>query len=197
MFESLTEAISGSAWPYAIVFCLAALDVIFPLLPSETAVITGGVLAASGDLMLTPLLVAAAAGAFLGDNFCYAIGRHGGRRIAPVLFRGTRGQGAIDWAARVLDERGGQLIVVSRYIPAGRTATTFVAGMTGFGWRRFVAFDAVGAVTWALYGALLGYFGGKTFKAAPWKGLLVALALAGTVALAIEAVRWLRRRRAA
>ena len=68
MFESLTDAISGSNWAYAIIFAIAFLDAFFPVVPSETAVITGGVLAASGDLSIALVLVAAAVGAVAGDR---------------------------------------------------------------------------------------------------------------------------------
>ena len=50
---------------------------------------------------------------------------------------------------------------------------------------------------WAIYAALLGYVGGHTFEAQPWKGLLLAFAIAFTVTGAIEFVRWLKRRRSA
>jgi membrane protein DedA with SNARE-associated domain len=75
---------------------------------------------------------------------------------------------------------------------------TLSAGTLGYPWRRFVLFDAVAALIWASYAALLGYFGGHAFEDAPWKGLLLALAIAFSVAGAIEVFRWyLRRRRAA
>jgi membrane-associated protein len=52
------------------------------------------------------------------------------------------------------------------------------------------------ALGWALYAALLGYFGGQAFEKAPWKGLLLALGIAFAVAGAIEVARWYLRRRA-
>jgi membrane protein DedA with SNARE-associated domain len=197
MFESLANAVSGSEWAYALLFGIAALDAIFPFVPSETAVITGGVLAGSNDLELWAVIAAAAAGAFVGDNLCYLIGHHFGRRGTQWLVRGKKGKATLDWASRTLDERGGELIIAARFIPGGRTATTFSAGFTRYPWRRFAFFDSIGAGFWACYAALLGYFGGKTFEHAPWKGLLLALALAFSVAAGIELFRHLRRRRRA
>jgi membrane protein DedA with SNARE-associated domain len=52
MFSQLADQVSGAWWSYLLVFGLAYLDVLFPLVPSETAMITGGVLAASGDMHL-------------------------------------------------------------------------------------------------------------------------------------------------
>ncbi len=196
MFESLIDNVSGSPWTYVFLFAIAALDVIFPLVPSEASVITAGVLAASGDLVLLPVIAVAAAGAILGDNVSYAIGRWGGHWVARRFFSGGRAH-RLDWARRGLEERGGYLIVIGRFIPGGRTAITFGAGMFDMPWRRFIAFDVAAGLVWASYAALLGYFGGKTFADQPWKGLLVAFAIAFGVAAVVEAVRWYRRRRLA
>jgi membrane-associated protein len=43
---------------------------------------------------------------------------------------------------------------------------------------------------------LLGYFGGRAFEDAPWKGLLLAFGIAFAVAGGVEVVRWYLRRRA-
>jgi membrane-associated protein len=193
-FNSLANAVSGSGWAYGIVLGLAFLDSFFPFVPSETAVITGGVLAASGHLRLELVILAAAVGAFLGDNFTYGLGRILGERAERWFFRGERGRRVLAWAERTLAERGGTLIIVARFIPGGRTATTFTCGLTRYAWRRFLVFTAIAACIWALYAALLGYLGGRTFKEQPWKGLLLAFALAGCVTLVSELIRHFRRR---
>ena len=55
VFDQLTTALSASSWAYALIFAVVAGDAVLPLLPGETIVVTGGVLATSGDL--NPLLV--------------------------------------------------------------------------------------------------------------------------------------------
>jgi membrane-associated protein len=67
--------------------------------------------------------------------------------------------------------------------------------LVAFSWRRFAAFDAAASLVWAAYAALLGFFGGRAFEDAAWKGLLLALALGFALGGLVEAVRWLRRRR--
>jgi len=187
---------NASGWAYLIVALLAYFDALVPVVPSETSVITAGVVASTGDLSLAPIVAAAASGAFLGDNTAYFIGRRFGARINERFFSGEKARKRTEWAQQQVSERGGELIAIARFIPGGRTVVTLSAGTLGYPWRRFVLFDAAAALGWALYASLLGYFGGHAFEAAPWKGLLLALGIAFSVAGAIEVVRWYLRRAA-
>lgn len=195
MLESLTDHVSGSPWTYAFLFGVAALDVVFPLVPSETSVILAGVLAASGDLVLFAVILVAAGGAVLGDNTAYWIGRRAGPRIVERFFKGERRK-RIDWAERQVEERGGYLILVGRFIPGGRTAVTLACGLLEMRWHRFIAYDIPAGLMWASYAALLGYFGGKAFEESPLKGFAVAFAVALAITGAIELYRWLKKRNA-
>ena len=198
MFDQFTQLVSdASGWAYAIIFVLALLDALVPVVPSESSVITAGVVAASGDLSVPLVVLAAAAGAAAGDNTAYLLGRRFGTRIEARYFRGERGRRRIQWAERQLAERGRELILIGRFIPGGRTAVTLSAGTLRYPWRRFVLFDAAAALVWALYATLLGYFGGRAFEHSPWKGLLLALAIAFGVAGGIELTRLLLKRRRA
>jgi membrane-associated protein len=189
---------NASGWAYLIVSVLAYLDALVPVVPSETSVITAGVVASAGKLNLALIVAAAASGAFLGDNTAYFIGSRFGNRINQRFFSGEKARKRLEWAQRQVSERGGELIAIARFIPGGRTVVTLSAGTLGYPWRRFVLFDAAAALGWALYASLLGYFGGHAFEAAPWKGLLLALGIAFAVTGAIEVARWyLKRRRAA
>lgn len=197
MFESLVDLVSGAWWTYPLVFGVAMLDAFFPLVPSETVAITAGVLAGSGKLSLPVCIAAAAAGAFAGDNVSYGIGTVLGEKTVKRLFRGEKPHRAFVWAERMLDERGTYLIVVARFIPGGRTATTFSAGYVhSFAWRRFLVADAMAGILWGSYTVLLGYLGGKAFEDQPWKGLVLAFAIAVAVTGAVELVRHLRGRSA-
>jgi membrane protein DedA with SNARE-associated domain len=96
----------------------------------------------------------------------------------------------------MLEERGGYIIVVSRFIPAGRTVTTFTAGFVdGMPWRRFIRYDAIAGAIWGTYTVMLGYAGGKSFEEQPWKGLVLAFVVAVGVTGVVELVRHIRRRR--
>lgn len=196
MFDQFTHLVAqASGWAYLVVLLLAVVDALLPVVPSETAVITAGVVASSGKLLLPVVIVVAAVGAFVGDNVAYGLGRRYGAGVRSRFFHGEKADRRVDWATRQLDSRGGELIAVGRFIPGGRTAITVTAGLTHFPWRRFVAFDAGAAVIWAAYAGLLGYFGGHAFEDEPWKGLLLALGIAFGVGATTEAVRAVRRRR--
>jgi membrane-associated protein len=197
-FDQIADWVSGAWWSYFVIFGAAAVDAFFPLVPSETVVIIGGNLAASGDLSLPLVMLAAAAGAVVGDNVSFGIGSLVGERTVKRWFRGEKSQRRLEWAERMLDERGAYIIVIARFIPGGRTAVTFSAGyIPTFPWRRFIVYDVVAGAIWASYAALLGYFGGKTFEDHPFLGLLIALGVALSLGLLVELVRHRRQRRAA
>jgi membrane protein DedA with SNARE-associated domain len=141
------------------------------------------------------VILFAAGGAFAGDNAAYWLGNRFGRRINDRFFTSEKARQRIAWAHRQVTERGGELIVIARFIPAGRTVVTLSAGTLEYPYRKFILFDAVAALSWALYASLLGYFGGKAFEDQPWKGLLLAFAIAFAVTGAVELVRWYLRRR--
>jgi membrane-associated protein len=196
-FNRITDWVSGEWWAYPVIFLVAVVDAFFPVVPSETVVILGGNLASSGDLILPLVILAGAAGAILGDNISYGIGTLVGERTVKRWFRSEKSHKRLEWAERMLDERGAYIIIIARFIPGGRTAVTFSAGyVPTFRWRRFIVYDIVAGVIWATYAAMLGYFGGKTFEERPLLALALALGVALGLAFVIEAVRHLRQRRA-
>ena len=190
----MVEWVSGSNWSYVAIFGVAVIDAFFPLVPSESMVIIAGTLAGSGDLSLLLVILSAWAGAVVGDNISYAIGRFAGEHTVRRLFRHEKAQRSFDWAELQLEQRGGYIILIARFIPLGRTAVTFTSGYThGLPWHRFLRYDIIAGGLWATYATMLGYLGGKQFEEQPWKGVLVGLALAFSVAFVIE---WVRKRRA-
>lgn len=196
MFGQFVDWVSGSRWSYAAIFAVSLLDAFFPIVPSETAVITGGVVSSSGDLQLPLVILCASLGAFLGDNVSYWLGAWLGEHTVKRVFRGEKSRKAFDWAEGQIEARGFYLIIVARFIPGGRTAVTFSSGYThGISYRRFVLADAIAALVWGNYAALLGYVGGRQFEEQPWKGLVVAFVIAISLALLVELVRHTRERR--
>jgi membrane-associated protein len=193
MLESLTELVSSSPWTYAAIFGIAALDAVFPLVPSETTLITAGVVAGTGDLNLVLVVAVGAVGAFIGDTGAYGIGRVVDGRGRRLLFGGRRGARRFELVERAFAARSGFLILVGRFVPGGRTAVAVTAGATSFPFRRFAVFGLSAATLWSTYASLVGYLGGRVFEDEPLNALLLGFAVAATAALLIEAVRRARR----
>ena len=194
MIHSAFDLLSQPPEAYVIVFALALGDAVLPVLPSEAALITAGLLSVVGELTLGWVIVAGALGAYCGDTISYGLGRFAGRPFQERFLNGERAKRALQWSRGQLEERGGLVLIVARYVPGGRTAATFTCGVTHFPYARFAAFDAVAAISWAVYASVLGYFGGRFFHDHAWVALVVAFGIAGALTLAVEGGRRLRRR---
>jgi membrane-associated protein len=182
---------------YLIAVLAPALDAILPVVPSETAVITLGVATAgSADPRIALLVACSAAGAFLGDNLCYLLGRRFGPWIERRFFASEKGAKRRDWAEQSLERYGMPLIIVCRFIPGGRTAVMLCCGIVRYQRRRFVIATAISGAIWASYSFFIGRLGGKAFESKPWAGLLLALGLTLAVSAVIEVVRRIRAGRA-
>jgi membrane-associated protein len=194
----LTQLAVGSPVSYLIALLVPALDAVIFVLPSETAVIALGVATASStDPRIGVLVGLAAAGAFLGDNGAYWLGRRLGSVADNRVFAGPRGVRRRAWAERVLDQFGARMIVACRFIPGGRTAVTVTCGLIGYPRRSFVPATACAAALWASYAFFVGRIGGRAFEDRPWAGLVLALAIVTVVSVLIEASRRIRRSAAA
>jgi membrane-associated protein len=193
---SFVEGTMSSPWVYVALLALAAGDGMLPILPSETLVVTAGVYAASGETSLVLVVLAAAAGAFAGDHASYAIGRTAGARLLQRTRPDSSRGKALGWARAQLENRGGSILIVCRYIPGARTATTLTAGAVGHPLRSFSTFDGIAALSWGAYCTLVGYIGGSAFEGNPLLGVGLGLGLALSVAGAVEWVRHVRRTRA-
>jgi len=197
MSDAITDYVEGamgSPWIYAALLALAMVDAFFPAVPSESLVVSAGVFAASGQPDLVGIIAAAAAGAFAGDHISYLLGRTAGGRLLRRAAPGSRKAAALERGGRLLDDRGGTILIVCRYIPGARTAITLTAGAVAYPLRRFSMFDGIAALSWGAYSALVGYLGGAAFEDEPLKGLALGLGIALTVTLMVEVVRHLRRR---
>ena len=183
MLENAALALTATPWVYLLLFAFAVVDGFFPPVPSETVLIA---LAATSVTLGTPnlvlVLLAGAAGAFVGDQVAYWIGSRVNVRRVRFL-QGRRAQRTLDAAARTLDDRGGAFIIAARYIPVGRVAVNMMAGTVGYPRRRFVPLTAIAAVTWAVYSALIGIGAGAALAANPL--LAVVVGVVGGVLLGV------------
>jgi membrane protein DedA with SNARE-associated domain len=184
MVTELLSTMSSVVPPGAAVLLAVALlvagDAVLPVLPSETAVVSAGLLvAATGVTSLPWVMVVAASAAVVGDLMSYRLGRTGAVRWARARGSATRHGAALRYAQTALDRRGPAMVSTSRFVPGGRTAVTLSAGAAAMPLRSFVVASAVGASLWATAFAVAGFVGGQTLG----DNLLVALAPAVALVL--------------
>ncbi|MBT2565546.1 VTT domain-containing protein [Arthrobacter sp. ISL-85] len=186
-------AAAGQPWVLVLVLACCVIDGFFPPIPSESVVVGLAAVAATADVP-NPLVLAvvAAAGAFLGDNIAYLLGRRVGTSRWAWM-RGPRMQAAFRWAGRELRKRPASLILVARFVPIGRVAVNLTAGVTHYHHLRFVGLTILSASLWACYSVAVGLFFGQWFEDNHILGAAIAIvcavALGIVVDLAINKIR--------
>jgi membrane-associated protein len=140
----------------ALVFGEAALFFGF-VLPGETAVVYGGVLADAGKVSVVLVLAVVFVAAVVGDSVGFEVGRRAGPRLerAPVL---RNHPDRIAAAQGYLRRRGGRAVVMGRFTAFLRAVMPGLAGASSMRYRRFLVFNVVGGVLWGTACVLLGYF---------------------------------------
>ncbi len=189
-FTDWLNDVDGNWWFLLIILAIAFFDSVIPVVPSETAVIVGGVAAGNNEQNVFLVILCGATGAFLGDNFGYIVGRYFSPWIERRAALRPKLAKRLDWARDQIRSRGGPLLLTARFIPGGRTALTITSGLTHQPRRWFASWIAVAAVVWAGYAATLGYIFGDRFneRVALWLAFGAAL----SITLLIELFRHLR-----
>lgn len=193
--SALTEwldEVSGEWWFLLVILAIALFDSVVPIVPSETTVILGGVAAGAGEQNLLLVIAAGAAGAFIGDNLAYAIGRRFAPRIRRRAEHRPNTRRRLEWATTQIRRRGGLLLITARFVPGGRTALTVTSGLTHQPWRWFAGWIAIAATIWASYAAVLGAVFGRTFRDNHTLAFILAFAAALTITVVIEIIRHVR-----
>ncbi|HEX8095088.1 DedA family protein [Jatrophihabitans sp.] len=132
------------------------------LLPGETAVIIGGVLAYQHSVSLTVMAMVVVAAAILGDSVGYEVGkRYGGRLLGSRVF--AKHQEAIANGQRSLRNYGGRAVFLGRFTAFLRAVMPGMAGASRMPYRKFLIFNALGGITWGLGFTMLGYLAGASY----------------------------------
>jgi membrane protein DedA with SNARE-associated domain len=126
-------------------------------LPSSLLLVAAGSFVEQGELELWSVLALSAAGAILGDNIGYAVGRWGGRRLTRRLGRFVGGEERIEAAEEWLKRREGVSVFLSRWAltPLG-PVVNLTSGATHYPWPRFLLYDVLGEALWVVLYVLLG-----------------------------------------
>lgn len=170
-------------WGLTALFLSVTLEAFGLPLPGESAVIAAAVAAAAGQFPILSVAAVAFAGAVLGDNIGYLIGRRLGR--PAILAHGARfglTAAALTRAEALVRRHGPVIVVGARFVVLLRQMNGIVAGTTALPWGRFLAANILGALLWVgTWTTLAWQLGPAAGAALPW--LWHHLALAGAVAV--------------
>lgn len=194
----MTEIAFGLVASYGIVLIMAAtyLSCLGLPVPTSFVMLAGGAFVASGDLAFVPVLAAALAGAVLGDQTGYYLGRIGGTALTDRLERSPTRAVVFARARRIVDRWGSVGVFFSTWLvsPLG-PYVNLLAGATRMGWPRFTVWDTIGEAIWVGAYVGLGYaFAGRIAQLADLLGNSIAFLTAAvvTVLLGLFLVKRLR-----
>lgn len=179
---------------YPVLVLLVAAESSGVPVPGETALIAASLLAADGQLSIAVVIALAAAAAIAGDNLGYQLGRRYGRRvlIRPGRLAGAR-RSTLARSEALFDRHGRKAVFFGRWVTGLRIWAAWLAGATHMPWRSFLAWNALGGISWALSVGVIAYSLGRT---AANLFEQVGAALAALVVLALVGyliTRWVRR----
>jgi membrane protein DedA with SNARE-associated domain len=165
--------------------------------PGQTVLVAAAVYAGTGRLDFAGVLAVAVAAAVVGNSLGYLLGRVGGRAFVHrwgryVLLTPARLERAEDFFGR----HGGAVVTWARFVDVLRQTNGIIAGTVGMPWRRFMAFNVLGAVLWAGTWGGLGYAAGAnigTIYGAVARSQIILLAVVGAL-LVVLVIRHLLRR---
>jgi membrane protein DedA with SNARE-associated domain len=181
-----------------LLFAFVAVESAGVPIPGETALIAAAVFARPEyhHYSLLSVIVVGAAGAIVGDNLGYGLGRFGGRRLinrwGPIRRYAEK---VLPPSERFFKRHGAKAVFFGRFIAILRVTAAWLAGLSHMQWWRFFAWNALGGIIWATGVSLLAYWAGKAVADAVGRyGLYAVVGLVILGALAYGGLRVWRKR---
>ena len=165
--DMLKDVVSEyGVWTYAILFAIIFCEtglVITPILPGDSLLFAVGAFAGQPEspLNIWVLVGVLLTAAVLGDTVNYHIGKYLGPKVLSGKLTRWLNQEHLVRTQRFFAKHGGKTIIIARFLPIVRTFAPFVAGVGSMDYRRFLAFNVIGGVIWAVGITMLGYFVGS------------------------------------
>lgn len=131
-------------------------------LEGETILVLAGFAAHRGYLNLYGVMACAFLGSLLGDQLYFHLGRRKGQQL---LDRHSEWQPRVRRVLAILERHQTLLILGFRFVYGMRTITPIILGSSRVSVRRFLLFNALGALAWAVAITLLGYLFGEAVQA--------------------------------
>lgn len=145
---------------FLIIFCETGL-VVTPFLPGDSLLFALGALSALDDGLSVPVLLSTLTLAgILGDTTNYHIGKFLGPKVFEKESRFFKKEYLTQTHA-FYEKWGAFTIVAARFAPIARTFAPFVAGIGSMNYKKFLAYNVLGAVAWVFTFILAGHFFGN------------------------------------
>jgi membrane protein DedA with SNARE-associated domain len=185
-----------ATYGYLAVFVFVGVESLGVPVPGETMLVTAAIYAGTtGRLSIFWVIVASSAGAIVGDNIGYVIGRTGGYRLLKRYGRYIRlDENRLRLGQYLFDKHGSKVVFFGRFVSVLRIFAAFLAGVNRMHWRRFLIFNAAGGIVWSTIYGIAAFLLGKQLLQLSGRVDLV-LAILG-VAVIIAAIVFLRRNEA-
>jgi membrane protein DedA with SNARE-associated domain len=166
MFNIATQTLIQllNSYGYLAVVIFVAIESAGIPFPGETMLLVAAIYAGtSHKLSILWVIAAAAAGAIIGDNLGFWVGREGGyrllRRYGPYI---RLDEGKLKLGLYLFRRHGDKVVFFGRFVAVLRAWAAFLAGTNRMPWDRFLLFNALGGIVWATVYGLAGYFLGNS-----------------------------------
>lgn len=187
-------------WGYFIVFGLAAVDNFgLPAAGDVVLLVAAGLAAESDRLEWHWVVLVGFLGGSTADNLSYAIGRYG----AGPIVRRVMPRRMVDGVQQRLENNATRTIVSARMLAGLRSAVPVMAGTSRMRYRRFLLWNTIGVMTWAVVVGSLGFVFARSLPQVAEllqqgsRALALVVVGAVTLAIIIGVVRHWRRQAAA
>lgn len=203
--ETLLKAGGWAALILACAFVFLETGVlVLAFLPGDSLLFTVGLFSATGVIDI-PIWITCSllfVFAFAGDQMGFMIGR----KLGPAIFKREKSRlfnpENVERTHAFFEKHGPKAIIIARFLPIFRAFVPAAAGVGHMTYRRFVAYNAIGALLWGVGVTLIGYFLGQIpFVREYSEVFIIVLVLIPGIPILIELWRafssWRAKRRAA
>lgn len=163
------------------------------VIPGETAALVGGALASLGHVNLVVVLVVVIVAAIAGDSVGYEVGKILGPWL--VRHRPLRGHRGVPKAEDLISRHGGPAVFLGRWVALARALVPGISGMSGMSYPKFLAFNAIGGITWGTTFVMVGYLAGSAYATVANRIGVYAIVVVAAIVLGLVVWALVRRRR--
>jgi membrane protein DedA with SNARE-associated domain len=152
-----------ATYGYVAVFVFVGVESLGIPVPGETMLVTAAIYAGTtGRLSIFWVIVASSAGAIVGDNIGYGIGRTGGYRLLRRYGRYIRlEENRLRLGQYLFRKHGPKVVFFGRFVSVLRIFAAFLAGVNRMHWRVFLIFNAAGGIIWSTIYGVAAFLLGK------------------------------------